>query len=63
MTANKNKNFFLVVMCNKSILALKAFALHALREAEVFYFNFSLSFPFEILVNFNLTGCKDKNKY
>ena len=33
-----------VVMCNKSILALKAFALHALREAEIFYFNFSLPF-------------------
>ena len=31
-------------MCNKSSLALKAFALHALREAEVFYFNFSLPF-------------------
>ena len=29
---------FLVVMCNKSSLALKAFALHALREAEVFLF-------------------------
>ena len=31
-------------MCNKSSLALKAFALHALREEEVFYFNFSLLF-------------------
>ena len=35
---------FLVVICNKSSLALKAFALHALREEEVFYFNFSLPF-------------------
>jgi len=35
---------FLVVMCNKSRLALKAFALHALRGEEVFYFNFSLPF-------------------
>ena len=31
-------------MCNKSILALKAFALHALRGEEVFNFNFSLPF-------------------
>ena len=31
-------------MCNKSSLALKAFALHALRGEEVFYFNFSLPF-------------------
>ena len=35
---------FLVVMCNKSSLALKAFALHALSEEEFFYFNFSLPF-------------------
>ena len=31
-------------MCNKSILALKAFAFHALIEEDVFYFNFSLPF-------------------
>lgn len=35
---------FLVVMCNKSSLALKALSFHALRGEEVFYFNFSLPF-------------------
>ena len=50
MTANENKTFS-VVMCNKSSLALKAFALHALREAEVFLF---LIFLCLFFVGFNI---------
>ena len=41
---------FLVVMCNKSSLALKALSFHALREAEVFILIFLCLF----FVGFNI---------